>query len=129
VANRNVRTIGHEEVDLVTLDQLVKAEGLSRLDGVKLDLEGAEGRALLGARRAIEQFCPLFQIELNADALRLQGSSRAAVVDFLQAVGYRLLVFDRRTGQLRPTRSFEELRLNVVAAPRGWQPPVLPAAQ
>jgi FkbM family methyltransferase len=125
VANPNVATIGTEEVDLTTLDRLVKAERLSRLDGVKLDLEGSEARALAGARRVIDEFRPLLQIELSEDALRLQDSSRAAIVDLLRSVGYRLFVFDRTSGQLRRARSTKELDLNVIAGPEEWRPPVL----
>jgi FkbM family methyltransferase len=58
-----------EAIDLVTLDDWVESEGLSRLDFIKLDIEGAEPHALAGARRTIARFRPALLIEWNPPAL------------------------------------------------------------
>ncbi len=54
---------GKIEVPLTTIDLLVAELGLSRVDFIKLDIEGAEREALKGAKGTIEQHHPLFWID------------------------------------------------------------------
>ena len=44
---------------LTTIDQLVDDLGLKRLDLLKIDIDGYDLRALLGATATIEKFMPL----------------------------------------------------------------------
>jgi hypothetical protein len=50
------------EVPLITIDALVSELGLPRVDFIKMDIEGAEPNALLGARRTIAAFRPRMSI-------------------------------------------------------------------
>jgi len=45
-------------VPLVTTDQLVRELNLPRVDFIKMDIEGAEQKAIAGARNTIQQFHP-----------------------------------------------------------------------
>ena len=49
----------------VALDDLFAWEGLDRLDYLKIDVEGAEKQVLLGAKRTIEKYRPLIQMEIT----------------------------------------------------------------
>lgn len=49
-------------VPMITLDQLIKELNLSRVDFVKLDVEGAEREVVKGARATIEEFQPKWAI-------------------------------------------------------------------
>lgn len=49
----------------VALDDLFKWEELSRLDYLKIDVEGAEHEVLMGARKTIEKFRPIIQAEVS----------------------------------------------------------------
>lgn len=46
------------KVPLTTIDKLVEELQLERVDFIKMDVEGAEQRALVGARRTLERFRP-----------------------------------------------------------------------
>jgi FkbM family methyltransferase len=46
------------EAPLTTVDRLVRELGLPRVDFIKMDIEGAERKAIVGARNAIAQFRP-----------------------------------------------------------------------
>ncbi len=48
----------------VALDDLFEWEGLSRLDYLKIDAEGAEEQVLAGARRILARFRPIIQAEV-----------------------------------------------------------------
>ncbi|MCU0647907.1 MAG: FkbM family methyltransferase [Gemmatimonadaceae bacterium] len=55
------RTDGHR-VQTITLDDYVVAQGLERVDFIKMDIEGAEVMALEGARQTIRHFRPRLAI-------------------------------------------------------------------
>ncbi len=48
-----------------TLDSLVEELQIARLKLVKIDVEGAEGKVLLGSQRAVERHHPYFVIDLH----------------------------------------------------------------
>ena len=101
VADPNLEAVAHETVEMITVD-LVSREGLHRVDLIKLDLEGSEGGALEGARAVVERDRPLLLVEAEDERLASQGGTKAALVDAIVGLGYRLYVFDEITGQLRP---------------------------
>ena len=49
-------------IPLVPLDEIVDDLGLDRVDFIKMDIEGAERRALAGARRTLARFQPRLAI-------------------------------------------------------------------
>ncbi|MGB9878164.1 MAG: FkbM family methyltransferase, partial [bacterium] len=51
-----------EEVKAMRIDTIVEELGLGRVDFIKMDIEGAEVDALLGAERTITQFKPKLAI-------------------------------------------------------------------
>jgi FkbM family methyltransferase len=53
-------------VPVETLDRVVSARGLDRLDFIKMDVEGFEPDALAGAAAAIGRFRPVVYMEFNA---------------------------------------------------------------
>lgn len=53
-------------VETLTIDDFVDEAGLDRVDFIKMNLEGAEPRALRGARRTIERFRPKLAICLDS---------------------------------------------------------------
>jgi hypothetical protein len=103
-------------VRAVTIDDLAQTHRLSRLDIVKLDLEGAEFRALIGARDTLRDMRPLLLVEVSDAALARQAGSCAALCDLLKSAGYVPLTFDEDTGAAVPwTPSGKPLSQNMAA--------------
>ena len=64
---------------------------LSRVDMIKIDVEGNELRVLEGGRTTISQHSPLMMIEFNSSALEKAGSSVAQLSETLRGLNYQLL--------------------------------------
>ncbi len=75
------------EVEVATLDE-VAGDHLERTRLVKLDIEGAELRALRGAAGLLERARPDFIVELEPGHLERQGSSLGEVQTLFEDAGY-----------------------------------------
>jgi FkbM family methyltransferase len=77
-------------VAVTTLDLALAARDLSRLVLIKLDLEGAEHAALMGAAAVLRRCYPDLILEIERDHLHRLSSSPEAIAALLQDHGYRL---------------------------------------
>lgn len=75
-------------VKAVTLDDVADREGLTRLDFVKIDVEGAEPGVLEGGRATLRRLRPRMLVEINPESLESMGSSAAALLDAIRALGF-----------------------------------------
>jgi FkbM family methyltransferase len=82
-------------VEVETLDDLCTRTGLSRLDFVKIDVEGAELRVLEGGEHAVETFKPDLLIEIEARHTARYGYSPADIVDWLTKRNYAMYAWQR----------------------------------
>jgi FkbM family methyltransferase len=82
---RTAATVAH--VQVTRLDDWVSAEAMHRVDVLKLDIEGAEVRAIEGAAQLLRRWRPLCIAECNPVALRRFHGARATdLVDALTDV-------------------------------------------
>ena len=80
----------YETVPAMPFDDVADRMKLSRVDVVKMDIEGGEYRALLGMQRTIDRDHPLLLVELNRVALERAGSSLDQLWELLTVrFGYR----------------------------------------
>jgi FkbM family methyltransferase len=107
---------GVQDVELCTLDDFFKDEKLSRLDFIKIDVEGAEHKVLSGGRELISRFKPVIMLELLDSALNKQGSSAKEVVSLLNDMGYLIYDFSPKTGRLAES-DLKAHSDNIVASP------------
>ena len=94
-----------ERVSAQTLDGFAAERGLTRLDVLKLDVEGAERRVLEGSDKVLRDLRPIILFEASDAALREQGSSLPDLLEFLRSQNYRLYAFDEHTGAPIPANS------------------------
>jgi len=79
---------------LVTLDAWAAREGLSRLDLLKVDVEGSERAVLEGARATLERFRPMLLLELNEETFGAAGYTGDTLAGWLRGLGYTLFLVD-----------------------------------
>jgi FkbM family methyltransferase len=90
----------HKAIEVPTraLDDVVDAEGLERVDLVKIDVEGAELAALAGAHRTLDELRPLVLVEADDLHQARYDATAQDVVDAVLEHGYE--VFRYRRGEL-----------------------------
>jgi FkbM family methyltransferase len=71
------------------LDDIIRESGVTRVDAIKIDVEGAEYLVLQGARQTLNRFHPMLLLEVVDRQLRAMGTSAAELREFLRANGYR----------------------------------------
>jgi FkbM family methyltransferase len=77
-------------VPVTTLDLFCALNKIDRLDLIKMDIEGAELRALHGGIATFKRFHPVLLIELNPETSERAGYSVRDVVVFLEDLGYAI---------------------------------------
>lgn len=103
-----------ETVSMRSLDSFLTEKGVTRLDGIKIDVEGYELKVLKGGRESITQFHPWLYLELDDSNLRAQGDSAQALVTFLASIGY--LIQDAATEKtITSNDSFYASHFDVIA--------------
>lgn len=88
------RPASRQTVELVRLDDWVAMVGLTRLDLVKIDVEGWELRALRGGAATLARYRPAILAEVVAGHLARAGDTPQALFDFLAGIGYRAARLD-----------------------------------
>ena len=115
-----VSTIG---VEARSLDSLLSQLQLSRLDLLKLDVEGHELRVLLGCERAIRSFQPWIILEFDESYLKRAGATREMLGDFFRRQCYQVFILSRWGIRAADFASWPRC-CELVAAPRGILPTV-----
>ena len=76
---------------VVSLDGLMAAEKLAKVDFIRCDVEGAEIKFIEGGRKTLERDLPSLLIEIHPFSLQRNFSSSAeAVRDYFIRLGYRM---------------------------------------
>jgi FkbM family methyltransferase len=75
-------------IEMTTLDHWLSKNSITRLDLVKIDIEGAELQALKGMQETLLRFKPVLFIEVCSELLKRSGSSVEELYTFLQINGY-----------------------------------------
>jgi FkbM family methyltransferase len=82
--------IGRETITVRTLDDFVKEKGLSRIDFLKIDVEGVEKELLLGATVALERIENIF-VEIGVFFHKANSRDHIDVFDLLQRAGFTFM--------------------------------------
>jgi FkbM family methyltransferase len=87
----------------VTLDAYCQKHGVTKVDFLKIDVEGAELKVLAGAKQILSSpFPPAILIESQDYTVRAFGHTVRDVIDHIKQYGYRGYVFTITTGALVP---------------------------
>lgn len=88
VAYKTDRKLYPVTVPLTTIDLQVREQGLSRVDFIKIDVEGAEYDTLRGARETLTTYKPKVILAIHPDAIESKGDSLHAILQELHRLPY-----------------------------------------
>lgn len=127
----SVRAVSRQTVPVRSLDSLAYEYEWTRLDVLKMDIEGGETLALRGGTRVFRDFRPLVIVEVSERGTGPQGSSYREFEARFGELGYRLYHFDYDTAMLVPGMA-NQAGDNLVgipkelASPAGFEPALSP---
>jgi len=77
------------KVSVQRIDDILAERGVNSVDFIKMDIEGSELKALIGAEQTLRKHHPTILIELYEEHLNNCGTSSHEVKSFLTKLGYR----------------------------------------
>ena len=80
------------EVDVTTVDDFVRSHNISKVDFIKIDVEGAEFRLLKGATNTISRDRPKMVLSMHPTSIKNFGDSVEEIWNFLKGYGYRIIL-------------------------------------
>lgn len=102
-------------IELATIDAVVAEQGLDRLAGIKLDIEGAELAAIRGAAETLERLRPWLIVEIGSNTCEAAGYAPGDIFDALPAYRFGRI---ERGGRLVPIGKADLLNWqNVMCVP------------
>jgi FkbM family methyltransferase len=121
-ANTAARAGAYIEVPTVTLDELALAYSLLP-DLVKIDVEGAEGLVLLGAKRCATNHCTRFLVEMHSSPELPMASNAAKVLGWCNELGYSAWYLARGSRLDSPNEIRDRGRCHLLLQPADWPYP------
>ena len=77
-----------EKVEVVVIDDWFNTSGLSKIDLIKLDIEGSELAALKGMKGVLEKQKPVLLVEINPETLSLFGLKPHDIFNYLKQLNF-----------------------------------------
>jgi FkbM family methyltransferase len=107
-----------EMVEAVTIDSYIEiSSNITRVDLIKIDIEGAELFALKGMLNTLKKFKPVLLLEISENVLKGNSISSSDVFNFLDQLGYSPYTIEK-SGEIKPFNvERDELRTNYVFQP------------
>jgi FkbM family methyltransferase len=113
-----VPIVSSVEVEAVTLDGFCQSHGIAQIDYVKLDVEGAEFRALQGAQGLLKkQAIRFLQFEVSLKMLEGLNTCARPVFDLLASFGYECHAISEDGKMLGVVSDSNEFYENYIAIP------------
>jgi FkbM family methyltransferase len=78
-----------ERVKVVAIDDWFKTSGLSKIDIIKLDIEGSELAALKGMKEVLQKQRPVLIVEVNPETLSMFNLKTSDIYDYLKQLNFK----------------------------------------
>lgn len=100
-------------IEVTTIDNFIIENNISKIDLIKIDVEGYEMKVLKGSESTINKFHPKLFIEIDDNNLQKQNNSSKELINFLVNKGYVLSFADN--GKLIPRNfNFDNCHFDII---------------
>ncbi len=100
-------------IPLTTLDHSLDTLGITRVDLIKMDIEGWEVKALRGMRETLRRDHPILFFEYAPNRIRETGEDPLLIFETLRQEGYDFAVINEKTKCLEPLPRPDKLSLTL----------------
>lgn len=80
-----------EIVESITLDEYASTHNISKIDLIKIDIEGGEYNAILGMTKILTNSKPQVIMEINHQTLQDSGHTEKEIIDLFSQFSYRII--------------------------------------
>jgi FkbM family methyltransferase len=108
--------LGSESITIKKLDDFIEKEKISRVDLIKIDVEGYEFNVLKGAEKILNEFKPVLFIEVNDANISQNGSSAKELISHLQKKGYTIFIADSMQ-KIDLTLPLQNMHIDILCLP------------
>jgi FkbM family methyltransferase len=88
-------TVLRQQVKTETLDDFAAQQKLTRIDLIKIDIQGAEIKMLKGAAGVVEKLSPDLLLEISPDDLKAAGNNSRDLCELIENSGYQMYELKR----------------------------------
>jgi FkbM family methyltransferase len=106
-----------ETTPVLRLDDVVRARAISRVDAIKIDVEGDEVDVVMGAKNTIARDRPAIIIEMSSERAVPDDATRIGLESLLRSLDYEFVAIDGDAGALRRVPDLCLPAENFLAAP------------
>lgn len=107
------RELVSSEIILSTLDQVVTALAINKVDFIKADIEGSELLLLQGAEETLKKSHPTLLLEISEVSLARNNHSGEELIKYLRGLGYtRIQQVNIETANIEKQVSFDQLEFD-----------------
>lgn len=110
-------TGSNDDVVLTTLDKYCDDNNVSKVDLIKIDVEGYEMKVLEGAEHILQKFRPKLFIEISGENLAEQNSSPLNVIEFLSSRDYTIIRADNNVVVTSSYKLEPDCHFNIICIP------------
>ena len=103
-------------IDVLTLDHWAEKAEPTKINLIKIDVEGYELNVLKGGRNTLLKFRPTLFIELDDENLKIQQQSASELVKFIEELGYEAYESTSKK-VLKKETDFTNCHFDIIARP------------
>lgn len=101
------------EIPIETLDNIIEQKKITKIDLIKIDVEGFELEVIKGAKEVLKKHKPKLFIEVDDNNLKEQNTSAKELIEYLLTFGYTIT--DSKNNQIvKTTFNFEKTHFDVI---------------